>query len=129
MSQELQHIADYFADLPDVTLVYVFGSLATGRQTANSDVDVAVKGLRPLEAETKTAIIEALAAITGRPVDLVDLSLAGEPIRGEILRHGKRLKGDATQHAEQTLRHIYDNEDFVPIVRRMLAERRKQWIR
>lgn len=128
MSQELNPLIDYFNNLPDITLAYVFGSMATGRQTTRSDLDVAVKGKTALDAQTKAAIIEGLAKLTGRPVDLIDLSQAGEPLRGEILRHGKRIKGNNTLHAEQTLRHIYDSEDFLPIVRRLLAERRKQWM-
>jgi len=37
--------------------------------------------------------------------------------------HGVRIRGDAAQHAQWVTRHIFSNEDFMPYVERMLAER------
>jgi hypothetical protein len=36
--------------------------------------------------------------------------------------------GDSSLHAGLLSRHLLDNEDFMPYVRRMLAERRRAWI-
>jgi len=50
--------------------VYVFGSVARGRPSASSDVDLAVSGLQP------DKFIEALGRamqVLERPVDLIDL--------------------------------------------------------
>lgn len=112
---------------PDLMLAILFGSVARGEARSDSDVDIAVLADRPLDAARKMALIAGIADLTGRPVDLVDLSRIGEPLRGEVLK-GKRLFGSHEDFAGQMLRHIYDNEDFVPHVRRMLAERRKRWL-
>ena len=78
---------------PDVELAMLFGSMASGRTHAGSDIDVAVLCTSPLTAQRKMALIAELAQATGRPIDLIDLRTAGEPLLGQILQHGKRLFG------------------------------------
>jgi len=52
------------------TEVYIFGSLAEGRFTRHSDIDMAVRGLPP--EKFFHAMGEAMEVL-GRPFDLVDL--------------------------------------------------------
>jgi hypothetical protein len=47
-----------------------------------------------------------LAKRAGRPVDLVDLYAFGEPLLGQILRHGKRLLGSETCCADLIRKHL-----------------------
>ena len=54
---------------------------------------------RRLTANEKVAIIASLAEATGRPIDLVDLSQAGEPLMGQILTHDLRLMGSDFAYA------------------------------
>ena len=82
---------------------------------------------RPLDAEQKMRLIEKLAVRTERAVDLVDLHHAGEPLLGQVLK-GRRLLGADSDYTALTLRHLYDQEDFMPYISRMLAERRRAWI-
>jgi hypothetical protein len=74
------------------------------------------------------AMIEALALAFGRPVDLVDLKTAGQPLLTQIVTTGKRLLGSDSQWAKIIYRNIMDNEDFVPLQRRILIARQKAWI-
>ena len=74
----------------DVRLAILFGSLATGAGRPDSDLDLAVDIGRRLTADEKMALISDLAISTGRSVDLVDITAVGEPLLGQILRHGKR---------------------------------------
>ena len=74
------------------TAVYLFGSMAKGRNRDVSDVDLAVTGLPP--AEFFSAMSEA-SRIVGREVDLFDLDVDTEVARslrtsGELLEllHG-----------------------------------------
>lgn len=112
---------------PNVRLAMLFGSLATGRDRPDSDVDVAILADRPLSAELKAEWIGALSAAIGRPVDLVDLRTAGEPLLGQVLK-GRRLVGDAALHGEWIARHLVEQADFLPYRRRILMERRRAWI-
>jgi predicted nucleotidyltransferase len=116
-------------DHPYVHTAIVFGSVATGRARPDSDFDFAVQADGPLTASQKQRLIEDLALVTGRPVDLVDLSTAGVALIGQILKHGPRIRGTDAVYAELLSRQFVDAEDFLPYVRRMLAERRKAWKR
>ena len=111
-----------------VSLAILFGSQATGHATPLSDLDLAVQMATPLEAADKIALIERLALATGLPVDLIDLKHAGEPLLGQILKHGVRLLGSDTDYAALLSRHLFDAADFLPYRNRILAERRQAWI-
>lgn len=125
---ELDRIGDYLAAQDDLRLAIVYGSLAKGRARSGSDLDIAVAGAKPLDADRKMALIRGLAGICGRTIDLVDLKAIGEPLLGQILSGGKRLIGDNRHYAELVTRHLFDQADFLPYRERLLAERRKAWI-
>ena len=113
---------------PGIRLVILFGSLAVGRQRADSDLDLAIDAGHRLTAEEKLALMNKLAEQTGRPVDLVDLHAVGEPLLGQILRHGKRLLGGETRYADLIRRHLFDQADYLPYRTRILTESRRAWI-
>jgi len=121
VKQALQHH-------PEVQLAIVFGSVAGGQARPDSDIDVAVQAAVPLSVVQKLALIGDLATATGRAIDLIDLRTAGEPLLGQILTHGQRVVGSSTDFATLLSRHLVDQEDFMPYVNRMLAERRRAWI-
>ena len=123
-----KQIRDKLHEYPGIRLAIVFGSMATGTELADSDLDIAILADRPLDAGLKTEIIGDLAEITNRPVDLVDLKTAGEPLLGQILTRGKRLLGNDRDYAMMINRHLLDAADFLPYRQRILEERRKAWI-
>ena len=112
---------------PEINLAILFGSVAAGSATRDSDLDLAVAADRPLDAEAKLNLIADLAEATGRPVDLIDLHSVGEPLLGQVLKHGKRLLGSDERYARLLTRHLIDEADFMPYYRRVLAERRRAW--
>lgn len=114
--------------IPGLRLAIVFGSLARGQARADSDVDVAVRLDHPLEVDERRRLMETIALTTGRPVDLTDLWRVGEPLLGQILKHGIRLIGNETGMAELLARHVVEQADFMPALRHILEARRKRWI-
>jgi predicted nucleotidyltransferase len=112
----------------DIRLAILFGSLAGGSATPDSDLDLAILMDGPLSAETKMELIGDLSQATGRPVDLIDLRVVGEPLLGQILKHGIRLLGLDGVYAHFLRRHLFEEADFMPYRRRILAERRQAWI-
>lgn len=127
-SMSIHKAAAVLANHPEIKLAIVFGSVARGHARPDSDIDIGVKADRPLTSQQKMHLIEDLAFATGRPVDLIDLSVVGEPLLGEILKHGERIQGNNFELAELGLRHVYLNEDFMPYVRRMLEEKNRKWL-
>lgn len=114
---------------PHIELAILFGSLAADKARPDSDLDIAVASTIPLDARKKIALISDLAEALGRSVDLVDLAHVGEPLLGQILRHGRRILGGDERYARLLSKHVFDMADFMPYRRRILAERRNAWIK
>lgn len=127
-AREADAIRQVLARHGGIHTAILFGSIAKAGASPQSDIDVAVSMGTRLTAETKLALIDELASATGRPVDLIDLRTAGEPLLGQILRHGIRLLGSNSDYAELIKRHLFAEADFVPYQRRILTERRRAWI-
>lgn len=121
-------LKEVFAHFPKVILVVLFGSVALGRQRVDGDLDIAVAAKQALTVHEKIALVGALADRTGRPIDLIDLSVAPEPLLGQIVRHGRRILGSDTLYGELISRHVFEQADFMPYRNRLLAERRIAWI-
>ena len=119
---------EVLAGFPELILALVFGSVAKGLQRIDSDLDIAVVAKQTLTADEKIVIISALAEKTGRPVDLVDLKVVGEPLLGQIVQHGRRLLGSDGEYGRLISRHLFEQADFMPYRNRILAERRAAWI-
>ncbi|HHH39011.1 MAG TPA: nucleotidyltransferase domain-containing protein [Sedimenticola sp.] len=114
---------------PEIRIAILYGSLASGRAGFESDLDLAVELDQPLTAGEKMRLIEELSELTGRPVDLIDLHTVGEPLLGQIVKTGRRLKGSDARFAELLKRHLFAVADFLPHQRRILRERRRAWLR
>lgn len=123
-----QAILQALLPFDEIEQVVLFGSLAKGRARPDSDLDLAVEAARPLTSDKKIAMIEALALACSRPVDLVDLKTAGQPLLTQIVTSGIRLKGSDSAWARLVYRNIIDNEDFVPLQQRILKARQAAWI-
>ncbi|MDT8397309.1 MAG: nucleotidyltransferase domain-containing protein [Pseudomonadales bacterium] len=121
-------LKEVFAHFPQITLVMLFGSLASGHQRTDSDLDIAVAAEQALTSHEKTNLIEALAERTGRPIDLIELNAVGEPLLGQIVRHGRRILGSDALYGGLISRHLFEQADFMPYRTRLLAQRRMAWI-
>ena len=128
-SPELARVRNYLADQADIALAVVFGSMARGEADDDSDLDLAVYAdSGSLSARRKFALIGGLGAITGRPIDLVDLRNADVLIRREALTNGKRLVArNPHVHGDELSRMVIDAEDFLPYLERSMRQRRKRW--
>lgn len=127
MSTLLPRLHRLLADQPGIRQAWLFGSAATDDPGFDSDLDIAVQMSRPLDLPTRLHLTDLLAAAFGRPIDLIDLNGVGEPLLGQILRHGTRILGSDADYAALIHRHILDNEDFMPYIHRLLRERRQAW--
>ena len=116
------------AHYPGLRLAILFGSQHTGPVRYDSDIDLALLADSPLSSEVRRELMQQLGAACGRPVDIIDLRTVGEPLLGEVCK-GRRLLGDPTTFAQLLSRHLIDAADFVPLQRRILAERREAWTR
>ena len=121
-------LKDVLTQFPALVLALVFGSVAQGRERADSELDIAVAARQPLTPVERMNIIAALAEQTGRPVDLIDLYGVAEPLLGQIVRHGRRLLGSDGAYGNLISKYLFEQADFMPYRNRVLAERRAAWI-
>ena len=122
-----QRLRDIFSDFPEIKLVILFGSVADGSENPDSDIDLALLGNTPLPPTLRIDLTERIATKLGRPVDIIDVYDAPEPILGEALK-GRRIVGDNTTFAQLLTRHLFNAADFLPLRQRILKERRTRWI-
>ena len=111
---------------PQINLAILFGSFAFGVATEDSDVDIAVLADARLTKAERMELITSIGKALGRPVDLVDMRTAGVAVLGEVFK-GDRLIGDNALYAQWLTRYLIDREDFLPLRRRILRERRAAW--
>ena len=127
---DLTRLRDRLASEPDIVLAIAFGSTTKSDTRTDSDFDIAVLADQPLEAARRRALIQLVADIVGRPVDLVDLRTAGVVVLRSVLREGQILVcADRRTHEQLISRMLADTEDFLPYRQRLLEHRRTAWIR
>lgn len=77
--------------LPDCQVIYRFGSWGTDDERPDSDIDLAVLPLAPLDPVFRWDLAQRLASLARRDVDLVDLLRASTVLRMQVVAHGQRL--------------------------------------
>jgi len=113
---------------PEIQVAALFGSMARGSAGPNSDIDIAIQLDTTLTLQQRIDITETIALAFNRPVDLVDLRTAGQPLLNEIVSSGQQIIGSRHQWGDLVYRNIMENEDFVPYQKRILEERLNSWI-
>ena len=110
------------AQLAQLDAVIVFGSVATQRAHADSDVDVAVFGSAPYSAETLFNARLAAETALRQTVDLVDLRRAPTVLQMQILTDGRYLLGRHSALAGAFELFIFRSYADLQIKRRGLME-------
>ena len=113
--------------LPEIKLVYLFGSKATGADTHQSDIDLAVLTSQKIDNVLRWKLGEKLARYFKQDVDLVDLRQASPVIRMQIVNQGDCLFAKSTFEKDwfemQTISMYIDvNEMRQPIIEAMYPQ-------
>jgi predicted nucleotidyltransferase len=124
-TQKLRELLTHF---PIIRVAALFGSMARGTERPDSDIDVAVQADKALVANERIALTEAIALAFNRPVDLIDLRTAGQPLLDQIVSSGVQVVGKRHLWGDLIYRNIMENEDFVPYQKRILEGRRHAWM-
>lgn len=80
----------------DIRIAILFGSMAQTSEGPDSDIDLAIQVDTTLQLHQRLHITEAIALAFNRPVDIVDLRTAGQPLLHQILSTGALMIG--TRH-------------------------------
>ena len=107
-----------------LSMVILFGSVASGCMHAESDVDIAVLYDHSLKALEKESLTDRLSLHLGRMVDLVDLRAVNGVILRQVLCKGTvLLKRSASDYAALLEKLVYNREDMMPYYRRTVQQR------
>lgn len=124
-----QRIVDVLGTRDEVVAVYLFGSMARGTATADSDVDVAALFISapPRRLDGPRLVLEGeLERALGRSVDLVALNDAPIDLRIRVLRDGclliDRDRAARIRFEVQTRNEAFDME---PVLARYRAARKR----
>jgi len=79
--------------VPTVKLIYLFGSMVTGQQHENSDLDIAILPAPALDNLERWQIAQDLACEFDINVDLVDLNVASTVLCQQVITTGELLWG------------------------------------
>ena len=77
LTDEAKAVKKVLALFCNINIAIIFGSVAKNQATDQSDFDIAINSQTLLNVEDKIETISALALVTGRPIDLVDLHNVG----------------------------------------------------
>lgn len=127
-SPALEPIAKFLKKQGQLQLALIYGSFARGKETPESDLDIAVMGSATLSPKEMTDLISELAQLTNRKIDLVDLRQVHPPLAQEILHDVYWIKWLQESYYEFLRRILYETEDFLPLKDRFQKSRIRRHI-
>jgi len=127
--EQIERCREALSRRPEIKLAMVYGSAAAGRMRPDSDVDVAVLCESALGIDERLWLIDCLSSACQREIDLVDLyGLNGEILRQILCRGRVIVKTDGAAYYRLVQRMIYNEADFMPLVRREQKERLRRFL-
>jgi predicted nucleotidyltransferase len=116
-------LAKGVASFPEVVAVYLFGSVARGEKTPESDVDLAILLDRQIGLPRLLEIMGALMEVAGDKVDVSILNELPLPLQFRVVRDGRLLyvRNDRVRTAFET-RVVEEYLDFKPRLEEYIAK-------
>jgi predicted nucleotidyltransferase len=120
-SLKYQIIHQLRTDLPSVQAIYLFGSVVSEHFTEDSDVDIAILPSEPLSSFTRWQLLNQMANVLNRDVDLIDLANATTVMQFQVVSTGERIFATDKLAAEWWELKVYQlyltlNDDRKPIL-------------
>jgi predicted nucleotidyltransferase len=125
-TKSIKQIRAFLQNESKIKQAILFGSYAKATQMEDSDIDLAIQLEKPMTAIQKLAYVERLQNCTDTEIDLIDLLTVGQPLLSQIMKYGKRLKGNSTQYAKLAVRNVNTTQDFMPAIKYIMKARRER---
>ena len=119
--QQLKQIEDYLAKTLDPYLIVLFGSAATGKLRADSDIDLAYLSDQDIEAYDLFMLSQQLASLLGRDVHLLNLNQVPTVLQAQVIDKGKMILDREPNRRQEFFILIFKtyarlNEERAPIL-------------
>lgn len=72
----------------EIVAIYIFGSIATAKNRAGSDIDMAIMFRSPIKGMERVQLETSLSNLLGRDVDLIVFEEASPLLQHQILKYG-----------------------------------------
>lgn len=89
--QMIKSICNVLKNEMSPTLIYLFGSQATGNTHTDSDFDIAYLANNSISHYERFMLAQQLASTLNKDVDLIDLDKASTVFQAQVVGHGKVL--------------------------------------
>jgi predicted nucleotidyltransferase len=123
-----QTLRDILEEESSIVTAILFGSCASHRLAAHSDIDLAVAAVAPLDLQEKARLVILLEGSLRRRVDLLDLHSLRGSILHQVLTKGILLKNsDPALLAGFIKKMLYHQADMMPLVKRMLLAKARRF--
>ena len=110
--------------IPNVRLIYLFGSQADGSATPSSDIDIAVLLDKKMDPVARFDLEQTLAIKFNQDIDLVDLLMASTVLQNQVIMNGELLFGSENEQTkfEMQIMSMYQhlNEERADILQEYL---------
>jgi uncharacterized protein len=114
---------------PDIKLCIVFGSVAAGKASPASDIDIAVAAEQSLSGNEFLRIMDEFSTVINHQIDLVDLMTATGLISKQALSTGVVVQNlDKSLYARLISPMLFNQADMMPYHDRILRERRRRFL-
>lgn len=114
--------------MPDLRLIYLFGSQADGSATPSSDIDIAVLLDKKMNPVARFDLEQTLAIEFNQDVDLVDLLMASTVLQNQVIMNGELLFGSENEQTkfEMQVMSMYQhlNEERADILAHFMEQGR-----
>lgn len=95
--------------LPELELVYLFGSFANNTMTPQSDIDIAFMPTKPLTSVERFEIAQSIANELNINVDLINLLECSTVLQKQIIEKGILLFGENADVFEMKVMSMYQH--------------------
>ncbi|MBI3161273.1 MAG: nucleotidyltransferase domain-containing protein [Chloroflexi bacterium] len=124
---DLKILPEIFKNYPDIQAVYLFGSVADGKENSQSDIDLAIQPRNPSLREKKLDILADLTRHGFNNVDVVFLDIRDIVVRFEAIRRNRLVYStpdfDSGSFFSLTIRQYFDFLPFLQMQREAYKQR------
>ncbi len=91
MPDQIEKIRNHACRQKHIAAIYVFGSIATGKDRWGSDIDLAVMVCGELSGMKRVEMETTLSNLLGRDVDVVIFGKSSALLQHQILKYGRLI--------------------------------------
>ena len=95
-NDQITKIIDFARGHSEISVIYLFGSHAAGRQRSKSDIDLGILFVKDIDGFTRINLETEISNLLKKDVDLIDMKRSGPVLRHQIYKYGRLIYHDGS---------------------------------